>query len=70
MWYAIMKHYLSRLYESDLSKGIVDDLKLLYGQVSVYFNYNSLDSYTSGGASDHIDHSRFSTKSSDERSIS
>jgi hypothetical protein len=28
---AIVKHYLGRLYEPDLSKGIVDYLELLYG---------------------------------------
>ena len=57
---AVVKHYLSGLYEPDLSKSIVDYLELLCGQVSVYFNHDSPNSNTSCGASDHVDHRRYS----------
>ncbi|MBO0887646.1 hypothetical protein J2P12_00945 [Candidatus Bathyarchaeota archaeon] len=59
---AIVKHYLSSLYQPDLSKRIVNYLELLHSQISVDLDNDPLNSYTSSGASDHVDHMRYSTK--------
>ena len=49
-----MKSDFCRFDQSYLFESVVDDFQLLYGQVSVYFNDNALDSDTSGRAAWHV----------------
>jgi len=45
---------LGLLDESGSLESIIEDFKLLDGQVSVHFDYNSLDSYASGREPGHL----------------
>ena len=49
-----MESDLGLLDESGSLESIIEDFKLLDGQVSVHFDYNSLDSYASGREPGHL----------------
>jgi hypothetical protein len=49
-----MKGDLSLLDESSSLESIVEDFKLLDGQVPIHFDYNSLDSYSGGREPGHL----------------
>ena len=50
----IVESDLGLLDESGSLESIIEDFKLLDGQVSVHFDYNSLDSYASGREPGHL----------------
>jgi len=49
-----MESNLGLLDESGSLESIIEDFKLLDGQVSIHFDYNSLDSYASGREPGHL----------------
>ena len=49
-----MESDLGLLDESGSLESIIEDFKLLDGQVSIHFDYNSLDSYASGREPGHL----------------
>ena len=49
-----MKGNLSLLDESSSLESIIEDFKLLDGQVPIHFDYYSLDSYSSGREPGHL----------------
>jgi len=50
----IVESDLGLLDESGSLESIIEDFKLLDGQVSIHFDYNSLDSYASGREPGHL----------------
>jgi hypothetical protein len=51
---------LCLLDKSNSLESIIEDFKLLNGQVPVNFDYNTLDAYTSGRKAGHLGSSLFS----------
>ena len=54
MSFTIVESNLRLLDQSRPLERIVKDFKLLDGQVSIHFDYNSLDSYASGREPGHL----------------
>ncbi len=50
----IVESNLSLLDQSRPLESIIEDFKLLDSQVSIHFDYNSLDSYASGREPGHL----------------
>ncbi len=50
----VVESNLCLLNESDPFEGIIQDFKLLDGQVSIHFDYDTLDPYASGREAGHL----------------
>lgn len=66
----MMEHYLGRLDETHLFQGIVENLKLLDGQVSIHFDHDTLHADPSTGCSSNINQRRFAIQGSMKSTIS
>lgn len=66
----VMEHNLGRLDETHLFQGIVENLKLLDGEVSIHFDHDTFHADPSTGCSGNVNQRRFAIQDSTESTIS